>query len=229
MADTYDSEREALADAYTRTQLQRQEFGASLLGRADASKLTRQHLGANELARLDREQLAREQMGLNTLLSAERLDLTRDIFNEDVAAKEQARTDEMWQRGTEILGNIGSEYLASRDRTKALEMTESHNQAIRELVEGLTPAEKPTESPAYWKAQAMVPGDFTYTPGASRNGTGTGFGQRGKSGGTFLPKGSSLDSAFGKKSVVNSRMGGNGMFSKGTNPGVSGAHQRRTP
>ena len=156
-----------------------------------------------------------------------RIDLMKKQFGVDLRRADQARTDETLQGAVEIGGNLLSEHQAGKDRAAALAMTDSHNAEMRELVAGLKPASTPTESPTYWKAQAMVPGDYSYTPKGGVPSRKPGA-SRGASGGTFLPRGTNLDSAFGQKSVVKSRMGANGMFSQGTNPKVSGARSRST-
>ena len=220
LADTDAQQSEALADAYTRTQLQRQGLGAELLSRADASKLQRQGMGADVLARLDANNLSRQQFGINTLLGEGSMDLAQDRFAAERGDVAQQRTDDIWQGLVETGGNIYSEYAAGKDRKAELAQQGEHNAEMRELIKGLKPVETPGEtptpqaSPTYWKAQARVPSIGQTTS------------QRGKSGGTFLPKNASLDSAFGKNSVVKGRMGSNGMFSRGTNPRTSGSRNR---
>ena len=114
MADTYDSQRRALADAYTNTLLQRQGLGLNLLNSADMSRRALMGMGANQFGRLADRDLAYRQLGFNVLSDADRQRFGHQTFGLNaklgLLGADQARTDAILEGSANILGNLYSNY-----------------------------------------------------------------------------------------------------------------------
>ena len=110
MADTYTSERDALANAYLNTMMQRQQLGANLLGRADASRQAYQRMGLSALDSQAARDLAYQQLGFNVLSDADRRNYARETFGLNaqlgVLGQQQARGDATLGASANILGNL---------------------------------------------------------------------------------------------------------------------------
>ena len=114
MADTYDSQRQALSDAYMNTLLMRQQFGLNLLGAADASRRAYATMGAHELGRQADRDLAYQQMGFNVLSDADRRKFARETFGVNARlaqlGQQQVRRDATLEASGNILGNLYTNY-----------------------------------------------------------------------------------------------------------------------
>lgn len=114
MADTYDSQRNALADAYMNTLLQRQQLGLGVLNSADASRRAYTAMGASELGRQRDLDLAYRQLGFNVLSDADRRKFGRETFgiNARLAqlGQQQARRDASLESAGNILSNLYTNY-----------------------------------------------------------------------------------------------------------------------
>ena len=114
MADTYDSQRNALSDAYMNTMLSRQQLGLGILNSADASRRAYQGMGANQLGRLADRDLNYRQLGYNVLSNADRSQFGRQTFGLNarmgMLGADQARTDAGLEASANILGNLYTNY-----------------------------------------------------------------------------------------------------------------------
>lgn len=114
MADTYDSQRNALADAYMNTLVSRQQLGLGILNSADASKRSYQNMGANQLGRLADRNLAYQQLGFNVLSDADRRNFAKQSFGLNAKlgslGMQQARIDARMENSGNILGNLFTNY-----------------------------------------------------------------------------------------------------------------------
>ena len=114
MGDTYDSQRNALADSYMNTMLSRQQLGLGILNSADASRRGYQAMGANQLGRLADRNLNYRQLGFNVLSDADRRQFGRESFGLNarmgILQNDQARTDASLQNSAGILTNLYTNY-----------------------------------------------------------------------------------------------------------------------
>ena len=215
--DIYNAERDAIADAYLRSEMARQQLGLGILGRADQSLLARQGLGASHLGRISEIDRLYQAMGFQVLSDADRQQMGQDQFNVnlDLAAQgaNQARTDAMLSNAGQLAGTLYSENRAGKDRAAQLAMLDTHNSEMMELLKGLTPAVVPGETPIpkpsliHEKARNLA------------GGLGTDSGR----GSPFLKPGANLNSAFKRKSVLSSRQGGGTPMARSANPATTGS------
>ena len=214
MGDTYNAERNAMSDAVAGQSLARQNLGLGILSQADASMFARQNLGANEFARQQGFDLAGENlnmnyrnMGFNVLSGAENRDMARQQFGLNaklgVMGQEQGRQDATWQGIAELGGGLYSEHMEGQRRTADRAAFEKHSKAMQGAMSGITPArtEFPSYDPRGGNQQKQQP-NFAQAKAKSAVG-GTS--------GPFLGKGATLDSAFGKKSILQRRTGAGGV------------------
>lgn len=114
MADTYDSQRNALADAYMNTLVSRQQLGLGILNAADHSKRAYQGMGARQLDVMTDRDLAYKQLGFNVLSDADRRAFGRETFglNAELArlGQSQVRRDAGMEASANILGNLFTNY-----------------------------------------------------------------------------------------------------------------------
>jgi len=114
MADTYDSQRNALADAYMNTLVSRQQLGLGILNAADLSKRAYQGMGASQLGRLADRNLAYQQLGFNVLSDADRRNFAKQSFGLNAKlgslGMQQARVDARMENAGNILGNLFTNY-----------------------------------------------------------------------------------------------------------------------
>lgn len=124
MADTYDSQRDALSNAYMNTLLQRQSLGLGLLNSADASRRALMGMGANQLNRQADRDLAYQQMGFNVLSDADRRKYARETFGLNARlgqlGQQQARRDATLESSGNILSNLYTNYRDDQRFDKSL-------------------------------------------------------------------------------------------------------------
>jgi hypothetical protein len=186
MADTYDSQRRALSDAYVSTMLQRQGLGLNMLNSADASRRAYQQMGANQFGRLADRNLAYKQLGFNVLSDADRRQFGRETFglNARLAqlGQQQVRRDAGLEASAGILGNLYTNYRDDqRFNTQLAQQNNRFNQLLNLSGGGNT---SPIQAKADLSAVSlfaddsiMKPGNRFKTLGESRTGAG-GYGTR---------------------------------------------------
>ena len=188
MADTYTSQRNALADAYVGTMLQRQGLGLNILGAADASRRAYQSMGANQLNRQADRDLAYQQLGFNVLSDADRRKYARETFGINARlgqlGMQQARRDASLEAAAGTLTNLYSNY---QDQNRFDALLGQQNEQFSQLLNlsGRNNTTSPIQAKANLSAvslfsddSVMKPGNRFKTLGESRTGAG-GYGARG--------------------------------------------------
>ena len=186
MADTYDSQRNALADAYMNTLLQRQGLGLNILGAADAQRRAYQSMGANQLGRLADRNLAYQQLGFNVLSDADRRRFARETFGMNTAlarlGQSQIRRDAGLESSANILGNLYTNYRDEQRFNTLMNQQNDQFSQLRNLSSGGLNTTSPIQAKADLKAIELFGPDSVMRSGfkpllQSRSGAG-GYGAR---------------------------------------------------
>lgn len=186
MADTYDSQRRALSDAYVNTMLQRQGLGLNILNSADASRRGYAAMGANQLQRLSDRDLAYQQMGFNVLSDADRRKYARETFGLNaqlgLLGQQQARRDAALESSGNILSNLYTNYQDQQRFDKLISQQDDQFSQLMNLSGG--GGTSPIQAKADLSAVSLFGGDSVMskgnrfkTLGESRTGAG-GYGAR---------------------------------------------------
>lgn len=185
MADTYDSQRNALADAYMGTMLQRQGLGLNILNSADASRRAYQGMGINNLNRLADRDLAYQQLGFNVLSDADRQKFAKETFGINarlgMLGQQQARRDASLQSAGNILSNLYTNY---QDTQRFDQLLGQQNDQFSQLLNLSGGKPSPIQAKANLSAVSLFSDDSIMKPGnrfkpllQSRSGAG-GYGTR---------------------------------------------------
>ena len=187
MADTYDSQRNALSDAYMNTLLQRQHLGLGMLNSADASRRALMGMGANQLNRQADRDLAYQQMGFNVLSDADRRKYARETFGLNARlgqlGQQQARRDATLESSGNILSNLYTNYQDSQRFDKLLSMQGDQFSQLMNLQQGggnISPIQAKADLSKvslFAPDSVMKSGNRFKTLGESRTGAG-GYGAR---------------------------------------------------
>lgn len=182
MADTYDSQRNALADAYMNTLLQRQGLGLNILGAADAQRRAYQSMGANQLGRLADRNLAYQQLGFNVLSDADRRRFARETFGMNTAltrlGQQQGRRDAGLESSANILGNLYTNYRDDQRFNQQLALQDKQFNQLLNLAGGgnISPIQAKANLSAvslFGDDSVMKPGNRFKTLGEARTGAGS--------------------------------------------------------
>ncbi len=112
MADTYDSERNALTDTYMNTMLQRQGLGLNILGAANADLRARQMMGASELGRQADRDMAYQRLGFSMLTDPSTLNRDSIALNARLGllGQQQVRRDATLESAGNLLSGLYTNY-----------------------------------------------------------------------------------------------------------------------
>ena len=186
MADTFDSQRNALSNAYVNTMLQRQGLGLNILGAADASRRAYATMGAHELGRQADRDLAYQQMGFNVLSDADRRKYARETFGVNaqlgLLGQQQARRDAALESSGNILSNLYTNYQDQQRFDKLLSQQGDQFSELMKLSGGgnTSPIQAKADLSAvsvFAPDSVMSKGNRFKTLGESRTGAG-GYGTR---------------------------------------------------